>query len=271
MTKLELPYSDKILPEIEKEFYKYFETAKDVWDLLLLFMNANSIVGVGKKGSLNCCLVGVYVKMIRLYSSIFVLCKEGLANESCILLRSLFELYVNLAALKKSINPDEFARLWLLWDLHRTCFTCQEIIVRNKIGNLVNEFRDILKDEENKLGPRNWKKFRQYGPSMMPFKELCEKLGFKDSYNTLFRFSSQVVHNSDLGYYAYDTNGGIMCQLIPSKEHIDSVILTMLFFLRDGVEILNELLSLGKEKELEKLKGIVNDFISSNRPQKKFE
>lgn len=264
MTRLELPNAQKMLPQIEENYSKYFNTAKTVWKLSLLFINEGTKIGIGKSHHLNWCLAGVYAKMIRLYLSIYCLLKEGLTQEASILLRSMFEIYVRLAALKKCNNQTEFARLWLLWDFVRDDVCYQELLKHKPEMKIIpDNLARILETEKSKLG-KNWKSFKKYGPFMVPFVQLCKDINLESSYATLFRIASKAVHGSDLCFYAKSNQNrnDIICQLTPDTAHIESLIPLMILFLRDGMVMLSDLLALGKEKELKELNNIVNGFIA---------
>ncbi len=265
---MKLPKTDINLPVIHKDYAEYFSGAETIWNHCLVFINETDKFGAGKRHHFTHCLMGAYTKQMRLFFSAHRLCQEGLSQEAGIILRSMFDTYIHLVALAKAQDPDKFARLWLTWDLVRDS-VCYEAIKKHneEFPEFPTELAGIVSETKKELG-KDWGDFKRFGPSGESFESLCGKVNMSGSYDTIYRITSKAVHSSDLTFYSrpLSEDGGILCQLSPESSSIKSIIPSMVMMLRDSVIIFHDKMNIGKQKEVDELKHLVETFIKNLPP-----
>ena len=250
---MKLPAEDINCPALRRKYKDYFDFAEKFWEITSQLLGDKAIVGIGNDTNFNTCICGVFAKQTRLYYGIIKLCRCGLSHESLIPLRTMFYASTYLLALSKSDDKQKFAKLWLAWNFAIDDRNYQALRAKTVKGPpLTDDLVKYLEEIKKSLPEDKWKAFIKDGPPMCNFFDLCKTLesggtSFEDSYLTLFRVCSSVAHGSDLLFYAQPGDNGITCQLSPSDEGIDKIILTAAVLLRDTCVQTHDLLRLGKE------------------------
>ncbi|HBW23277.1 MAG: hypothetical protein A2X28_06345 [Elusimicrobia bacterium GWA2_56_46] len=256
---MKLPTEDINCPALHKRYYQYFDFAEKFWAKTSQLLGDKTIVGIGNGTNFNTCICGVFAKQMRLYYGIIKLCGSGLSHESLVLLRTMFYTSTYLLALSKSDDKQKFAKLWVAWNFAIDDRNLTDLPAKkSKETSLTDDLVRYLEEVKTTLPEDKWRAFIENGPPLLNFRDLCKQLksggtSFEDSYLTLFRICSSVAHGSDLLFYAQPGDNSITCQLSPSDEGIDKIILTAAVLLRDTCVQIHDLLNLGKEDVKEEI------------------
>ena len=261
MDNINLPNENENIPWIYSEFEELFQACSKVWEIAMSIMPEQGTIGIGKTEYFNLCMIAIHAKQMRLFVSNYRLCRSGLGQESLLMIRAMFETFVNLKALNESDNPDEYARLWLMWSVANNERMARNIIERYPSHQTaLNNLQKELETEKNKVSTEEWEKFVWKGPSKLTMKKLCCKVGLKDAYDVFYPLSSGS-HGYDLSAYAKPLDGkSIQSNLSPSPTCVDSNLASSISALHDTLAILNNRLELHKENEVEELRGIVESI-----------
>jgi hypothetical protein len=177
-------------------------------------------------------MAAVHAKQMRLFCANHLLCSRGLGIESLMICRSLYETMVNLRAMVHDKDPNEYARLWLLWDLANRAEMAKAIIDHN---------------------PESQKKLD----------EMYSQLSVEKA---RFKLASSSVHGFDIVSYAIPiADHKITSSFAPTLDWVDSNLAVSIGMLWATLVDLNDFLKLGKDEPLQALQKIVE----SNRNPKK--
>ncbi len=166
----------------------------------------------------------IFAASQNLFISILKLCNEGIADVAGILLRSLFEDYVQIKYIKKKKLGSLFINfLWISLkreldrsEMHisNTQFVEGSAYQANKA--LINEQYIKYKDDYTKKN-RKWNKVRtwfnpkeiiQYNWSGKNLLKMAKNVGERASYNTIMPFHSKFVHCDPYGLMGFLKGGG---------------------------------------------------------------
>lgn len=209
----------------------------------------------------------LFSKAFKTYKGINILCKEGYGQDAGILLRSLFEIYVNVAYILKDDSEKRAKRYYEysyiarkrsveLFDEHRLGEKgfkgAEEAIQKNKeeIYESYNRVKNNYIDEERKKD-----EFRWSGKSI---KKMARDCGLGTDYAVVYSIFSELVHSNPMVERLYVhvniKNREIAADIGPSEEYIGVVSAHgNTIFLRI-LEDFNAAFNLGRQRKIDELK-----------------
>ena len=242
---------------MHKTYKALFEDAEKVWQIACSMIKEKDVIGVGIEVNINLAIGAIYAKQIRLFISIFTLCKKGLSSEAKILLRAMFESFLNLKFINDSPDKSEKCRQLLLWG-----FACHSKQMR-AIGENDPKWNEVLtkqsqqiKPFKDKYGKGKWKMFEKCGPSMKNVADLSNDLGFKTEYDYIYRTGSSAIHSTDLPEFIILNESGIQLNISPNDIWIKPVGAASIIMLYRSMECINDVLKINKNDEISQLKEI---------------
>ena len=212
----------------------------------------------------------LFSKAFKTYKGISILCKEGYGQDAGILLRSLFEIYVNIAYISKDKSEERAKRYYEysyikkkhlveLFDNYRLeeegFKDAGEFIRRNReeIYRLYNKVKDNYKNENGKKD-----EFRWSGKSI---KGMASECGLGTDYAVVFFIFSQLVHSSSMTErsYVHANIAGrqIASDVGPSEEYIEIVLPHSSGIFLRILEKFNSVFNSGKERKIEEIKSSI--------------
>jgi hypothetical protein len=200
--------------------------------------------------------------MIRLTFAVDRLCHAGLGLEAQILARTMYDNYLQLKFLEHSVNIDETATEYIFWDMANDVDKDEKILemcpeLKSKIENANKDFITF----KRRFSHKDWMKFVFYGPSFLSPKKLSKHIDELENskalskiYEIFYHETSGQAHGYDfLDYAKWLTRADMGVRLSPVEEKIEYVLITVLNFLTNTCIIVNNKLSLGKNKTVEKM------------------
>lgn len=258
MDEIKLPNELTNTKFIYDKFRQFFDAAVAAWDVAVRFLPEEGTIGVGKTRIFNLCMLAIHAKQLRLFVANYRLCRSGLGLEGLSVVRTMFETFIHLKTLKEFENPENYARLWMIW-----CVANNEKMARRIIDQYPTykeAFIDLqhgLEEEKKKFNPDEWKNFVWRGPLRLNMEKLSQAVGLQEAYKAFYPLASSV-HGYDLMAYAKFVSGDhIQPNLSPSLDVVDSNLGSSVNLLQESFELFNSLLDLKKETEVETLKQIV--------------
>lgn len=271
---MKLPDEDKAVVDIANEFKAQISAADRLFDYIFSTLNGATARG---DNDLNTCLTALAIRLLRLHYAAVKLAATGIASEAKIQIRAMLEICINLYALKHSSSPGDYARKWMAWDLHNYIKQVEVDLKRNpgnrslfeehfRMANSVKaEMTSVAREEWNREHPskftnvedyieHRWKKFLSRGPSMLDLKSLAiaaDKASggasqMANVYDYVYPNSSGVAHGSDLAsMISFNTGTNITLKLAPTRDSINTVLVTSTCLLQTGASIIFPLLRLG--------------------------
>lgn len=265
MPDIKLPLEDDHRPVLKEQFQKHFKGAKTAWDCASLLIVPGIKVGVGKGEFISLCMVAAYVKMMRLFYSIYRLCERGLGDESNLQLRTMLELYARLKYIATNVeDKNEFARRWGLW-----CMANDDkffdAVGKHFPGSTeanVPNWRGIVKEEKERLGEK-WGHFLKAGPWEKNVYELCQVVGLEKSY-PMYSLLSGTEHAYDLFRYARKIGeDATEMDMTPLPRVIDQNLSAAVSILHDSLVVINSELGLGKDQVVEDVGRMARSLMAS--------
>ena len=274
---MKLPDEDKAIADIATEFKVQISAADRLFDYVAGTLH--QATAGGNSEHLNACLSAVIIRLLRLHYTAVKLSSIGVASEAKIQIRAMLEICINLYALKYASSPMDYARKWMAWDLHNYMKQVETDLKRNpenrplfeehfRIANSVKaEMASIAQEEWNRKHPvkfpdindyvaHRWKTFLSRGPSLLDLKSLAisaDKASggatqMANTYDYVYPNSSGVAHGSDLAsMISFNTETNITLKLAPTRDSINTVLVTSTCLLQTGASIICPLLKLGGE------------------------
>jgi hypothetical protein len=174
---------------------------------------------------------------------------------------------VNLRAMVHDKDPNEYARLWLLWDLANRAEMAKAIIDHNpESQKKLDDMYSQLSVEKARFNSKEWADFVYYGPSGVGPAKLAEKVGLQIAHQSFYKLASSSVHGFDIVSYAIPiADHKITSSFAPTLDWVDSNLAVSIGMLWATLVDLNDFLKLGKDEPLQALQKIVE----SNRNPKK--
>lgn len=254
MPDIKLPLEDEHLPLLKKEFQRQFELARSAWQCASMLILPGDKVGIGKGEFLSLCLSASYVKLMRQFYTIYRLCEGGLADESNLQLRAMFELYVKLRFLAIKVeDKNEFARRWGIWGManNKKFIDAVEKFFPGEPDNRFADWKIKIEEEAGKVSKDEWRRFLKDGPWKCNFADLCEQVGHGQNY-PMYSLLSGTVHGYDLFSYARKIGEEVTeMDMAPTRRGIDQNIAAAVSLLHDSMNVINVELGLGKDKPVE--------------------
>jgi len=259
----QLPNEAGNMAAIADRFRRQFEIADAAWDASIELVSSGMGVGLGKKRSFNLCMSAVTAKQLRFFCATVRLCKMGLGNEAQVCHRAMYELFLQLKALEVSADRELFARQWLLW-----CFANMErqagLIAKwsPKLGPELADVPERIAELKKEVGEEEYKAFVRCGPMRESVADLATHLDtivkggtFRWTYDTYYPQASGPAHGYDLFDFATlrKEDDGILMVLCPSENHIDAVISSSVWNLRDSVVVIDSVWGLNRADIVKRL------------------
>ena len=280
---------DVIDPEEEKIISAVYEKDKFFFDmavkLLKLFPSLKEIVrpeNVSKE--VVEALLGLHTQSFRLFRSIVILCKSGLASEAFVQLRSLLEVisyllyiaekehkgrleyYQHSRNLSEEVMMDKFL-LWFPKDKKKKNEKCQQIFQKKKEAieyfrkKHSGNFPEKIKEEIKKLAcinPKNQNQKKEKIEIIIIKRDYClkpqeasealrDKKFFKKMYDILYPHASAISHGEKIDEFIYSTDNPTEFRGRLMGGHTRECLIfsyTLFFF---GCERINELFQIGKD------------------------
>lgn len=267
---IELPKENEGKRMILKIHGQVFKDAEKLWNIAKDILKEGDVVGKGNYEHVNFAFTGIFAKQMKLYRAIILLCEYGMSHEAQILVRSMFECYLNMKYIEKSEDVVEQSKRFLLWGiaLSPKNIATAKIDVREKGKQVIDEltrlndgFKKEFKNDDE------WEKFLRRGPSMKKIWKLAEEVGMKKDYDLLYTITSGVVHSADVHDYVMPIENGIQAFFAPQDNWFEPVLFSAMTFLSGTLESVNRQLKLNKD---DKLKGL-NDLLLEARHNMKMD
>jgi hypothetical protein len=271
---MKLPDEEKAVSDIAKEFALQLSAAKRLFEYIYSVVNGAT---AKNKESVNSCLLAVLVRMLRMHYAAVKLASLGIASEAKLQIRAMLEMCINIYALQQSPDPEEYARNWVAWDLHNYMKQVETELKLHpekkplfdehfKLANPVKVKLDAnARKEGSKRWPANperiekyikcrWKDFLAHGPSMLDLRSLATRVDVGSAgeakmvgiYDYIYPNSSGVIHGSELATMVSGLNATeIVLKLAPSRDFINTIVVTSTCLLQTGASLICGLLKIG--------------------------
>lgn len=209
----------------------------------------------------------LFSKAFKTYKGINILCKEGYGQDAGILLRSLFEIYVNIAYISKDesekrakryyeysyIKKQHLVELFDNYRLEKEGFKdAGQSIQRNReeIYKLYNKVKGNYKNENGGKDEFHW--------SGKSIKRMASECGLGTDHAYVFFIFSQLVHSSSMTESSYVhaniTERQIASDVGPSEEYIEAVLPHSNNIFLKILERFDSVFNSGKERKIEEIK-----------------
>ncbi len=210
-----------------------------------------------------------FIKSWKTFQGIFTLCNIGLGEDAGILLRSLFEMTVNLMYISK--DPLERARLFVEYDFVQRQ-QLHEKFSRKKadpsyarilaaatldtVEELENNYKRVKKNYPNK---RSWS-----GKSLA---DMAKDVSFEWQYDYIYWVLSHLVHPNPkaIDKYMRMEEGSIVIANASSKEDIERVWVSACGFLLLFFDRFNVAFSIGCEQGVEDAKKTLGSIVTEKK------
>jgi hypothetical protein len=213
-------------------------------------------------------MAGMYCRQVRFFRSVILLLEHGLDQEAKVLLRAMFELFLQLKFNEQSADRVKTARWFLMWDNASSSKMINVISqhdssrqdwqrlkdkYKENLKEIRKEIEETSKSESSEAKDRRWGDYVRYGPSMMNAENLAKHLGFIKTYDYLYRESSKVVHAADIFFYVQPGDEAFHAKKGPSDEWLDVVMKSACWSLIQSLIVVDGVLVLGHGKAISDL------------------
>lgn len=273
---------DVIDPNEEESISAIYEENKIFFDMAVKLLKLSySILPLGGKSLKNDihphvqrALLALYVQAFRLFRSVIILCKSGLDREALIQLRSMLETISYLLYIEEK---DHFERL--AHYLHSRALSLKVaiedfILAFPEADSMLNKEWFIEKYEE---ALRYFK--TKYGKDII-LKDIKEKYAlradvaaqsienspFCKQYQVFHRYASAIGHGENIFEFIHPTSSAskFMLPVNPTGQWTKFCLAEAMSFIFPTMESINELLKIGKDEEIGKIKEELKDFLYKN-------
>ncbi|MFO1520012.1 MAG: DUF5677 domain-containing protein [bacterium] len=232
-----------------------------ICDLDKFLENLTIVKFDSKQQALFICSVSLFIKTLRTFKAIKVLCAEGLNQEARALLRVLAETVITLQAIHQDDSESRAERY-----LAYTLLLDEKILnswksnpdlregIQPEIKSKIQEITTLLKD---RYGESSYEEIRNsYCKGIINGNvEAAFKLvGLSVAYDTLYRFCSRSIHAEDVNeYIKIDPDGGYTLLRVDFKG-IKEILREGGMFLCSAMELIGKAFKLHTSKEIKKRK-----------------
>lgn len=179
----------------------------------------------------------LFSKAFKTYKAINIFCKEGYGQDAGILLRSLFEIYVNIAYISKDEREKRAKRYYEYsyvakkhlvelvdnYGLEQKGFKGAAKAVQRNRGEIYRFYNAVINNYKNERGEID--EFHWSGKSI---RKMAIECGLETDYGVLFWLYSGLVHSSPLVELSYVhvniEDREIAADIGPSEEDIEGVL-----------------------------------------------
>ncbi|MCK4532548.1 hypothetical protein KAU39_02075 [bacterium] len=270
------PGEEKILPAIYEKDKQFFDMAVK---LLKLFSLSKEIIkpeNISKE--VRDAFFGLHTQSFRLFRSIVILCKSGLASEAFIQLRSLLEV---ISYLLYIAEKDHQGRL----EYYQHSRSLSEKVALdkylywfpNKRSNLNKKIEQI--EEKEKEAIQYFKRKHGKNIKLKEIKKKClrarqaaetlknNKLFFNDIYMFIYPRSSAISHGEKIGEYLSPSDNltEVRGRLMGGHRRVCLIYSCSLFF--SGIQRINELFQIGKDNIINEMGKELKELIKNNNKQ----
>lgn len=196
-------------------------------------------------------------KAFKTQGAILTLCESGYGEDATTLVRTLFEIMVNIAYIRLD-NTDERAYRYLAYDwiLRKKMFDYAsnkpEIVKKYNERKSSIDVEGIIKEviDQEKI-VQNKYKYHHNRWSNDDLARMAELVGRSDAYNTVYRLECQFSHSlvRAMNDYAKDSNGkGIVFNVGVTKNWVEENLVATFDFLSNIFENFNHQFNLSNVK-----------------------
>lgn len=205
-------------------------------------------------------------KAFKTQGAILTLCESGYGEDATILVRTLFEIMVNIAYIRLD-NTDERAYRYLAYDwvLRKKMFDYAsnkpEIVEKFNERKDIVDVKAIIKEviEQEKIVQDKYK-YHHNRWSNDDIARMAELAGRSDAYNTVYRLECQFSHSlvRALNDYTKDSSeGGIVFNVGVTKNWVEENLVATFDFLSNIFENFNRQFNISNDK----FKTLVDQYI----------
>lgn len=205
-------------------------------------------------------------KAFKTQGAILTLCESGYGEDATILVRTLFEIMVNIAYIRLD-NTDERAYRYLAYDwvLRKKMFDYAsnkpEIVEKFNERKDIVDVKAIIKEviEQEKIVQDKYK-YHHNRWSNDDIARMAELAGRSDAYNTVYRLECQFSHSlvRALNDYTKDSSeGGIVFNVGVTKNWVEENLVATFDFLSNIFENFNRQFNINNDK----FKTLVDQYI----------
>lgn len=155
-------WEEKSLPR----FRELFGYADESLNLALKVMEPGRNIRGTPSDHERHCYASSAGKQIRMFVAACELCKKGLAHESLLIMRAMFELTVNLKILQLTKQPAVFAERWRLW-----CGI--EAGMEPHLVEMHPDWIAVYERTRAAFSRRKWRDFKWHGPTLRSIRRRC--------------------------------------------------------------------------------------------------
>ena len=192
----------------------------------------------------------------KTFQGVSLLCSNKLAEDAEILLRSLFEMAVNLTYISK--DPLKRARLFLEYDfiqrkeLLETLLKADNQWAKKILDGTNPEPLNELEKDYNRVKGNYPDKWRWSGKSI---REMCKDVGLELHYASVYWLSSNLAHTNPRAMLQYivDNENGLLIGKEPSDKYIEKILLPTYTYFLTILIIKNESFDLGFNESIQEL------------------
>lgn len=202
-----------------REFEIMHETNRKIYQLI-------ESINTSRSDEIGAFLLSVFVQLHKAFQSIVLLLSRGLEEQAKVILRTLLERLMIIAAINN--NPENY-RKWILNQENERKRLIDNINNnRPGVGHLKNEIKNIDVPEEFKR---------------MTFKEWAIEAGMEERYYQQYFYLSGHVHYSTEGYREtriVENGEFIGLSIAPRYREIRALAISAMEFVKDAVLIIGD-------------------------------
>jgi len=257
---MEINMEEKSLKEIIREKYKdLFEFADEITKRYDNFL-------VGKKDDL---IKGItafhFTRAIHLLESIKILCRERYATESLAILRSLFNLYINIKWLNLTNEWERYADFEYLYKRNLV-----DVLKKHKQMEGDKEKDKDLNEKCNKvinkyeLNIKNYRNLSEW--SGKSIRKMAEDVQEQWEYDIIYQHLSSIEHTSPSSVKSYlnkSESGATIIKHGPKEENIFLALFTAISYFIEVKEITYKIfdsVSKNCDEEINELNNLKNKY-----------
>jgi len=243
-----------------------YEKYKDIFDFIdeIITSCPNDFKGIKADSLAKQITLFHYARASYLIDAINRLCMAGYATEAMVILRSLFNLYINIKWLTsedQNYRMERYADFEIIFkkQIKNNIIEHTSIPIENISGSNISldEVYDRIKFKYNLKtvrGFHNWS-----GKSIY---QMAKDIGLEKAYLILYGKLSEIEHTGPASaheYFDYSKKGTIVLKTGPRAKNIDFVLLTSIRYFYDVKEITYSVFNL-KWQSVERDKQIYSDL-----------
>jgi len=245
---------NQIIADIYSENAIYFKTAMDLLKTSYTIFPLGGPVKSSINSSVDKALLALYTQSFRLFRSIIVLCKSGLALEALIVFRSLLEntaylLYISDKDSEKRLEHYLYSRD-LSNKVAREEFSNYFPQSKIDLNQVKIEYENAFRYFKEKHGEHITISDIKKNYTLNAYKAIQEFGDLEKIYKTFHRYISSIGHSENLREFiktGYIPNKYFL-ELLPSDDKVKICLVYAIMWHFLAMQKLNELFDIGKNK-----------------------